>query len=112
MRRVIALALLGATCPALGGCLPMMAVSAASMAAQGAEGRPTSNAAYQPQARDACNQQAAKYGTVNIIDVEQHRVDKIIVWGTVDDGKQKRSFQCDYGTRITAFKLREIHPQP
>ena len=88
----------------------MMAVSAASMAAQGAQGRPSSNEAYQPQARDVCTQQAAKYGTVSIIDVEQHRVDKIIVWGTVDDGKQKRSFECDFGTKITAFKLREIRP--
>jgi len=102
--------LLPAVLPLLSGCVPMMAVSAASMVAQGAEGHPVSNAAYQPQARDACMQQAAKYGTVNVIDVEQHRIDKIIVWGTVDDGKQKRSFECDYATKITAFKLREIHP--
>ena len=111
MSRLIALSLLAAASPALTGCLPMMAVSAAGMAAQGAEGRPTSNAAYQPKARDACTQQAVRYGTANIIDVEQHRVDKIIVWGTVDDGKTKRSFECDFGTRITAFKLRPIAPR-
>lgn len=110
MKRPIALLVLPAL-PLLAGCVPMMAVSAASMAAQSAEGRPVSNAAYQPQARDACTRQAAKYGTVNLIDVEQHRVDKIIVWGTVDDGKQKRSFECDFGTKITAFKLRDIHPE-
>jgi ABC-type sugar transport system substrate-binding protein len=111
MRRLIALSLLAAACPALGGCLPMMAVSAASMAARGAEGTPVSNEALQPQARDACTQQAAKYGTVTIIDAEQHRSDQIIVWGTVGEGLQKRSFECDYGTKITGFKLREIHPQ-
>ena len=103
--------LLAAISPLLGGCLPMMAVSAASMAAQGAQGSPTSNAAYQPTARDSCTKQAAAYGTVSIVDVEQHRIDKIIVWGTVDDGKKKRSFECDFGTSITGFKLRPIAPR-
>lgn len=96
----------------LGGCVPMMAANAVSMAAQAAEGSPKSNAALQPQALDACSKQAAQYGAIHIIDVEQHAIDKIIVWGTVGDGKQKRSFQCDYGTRITRFKLRDIAPQP
>jgi hypothetical protein len=35
----------------------------------------------------------------------------IIVWGTVGEDAEKRSFECDYGTKITGFKLREIHPQ-
>ena len=100
-----------AVIPLLSGCLPMMAASAVSMVGQAAEGTPTSNEALQPQARDACTQEAAKYGTPSIIDVEQHRVDKIIVWGTVGEGAQKRSFECDYKTRITGFKLREIHPE-
>jgi hypothetical protein len=72
---------------------------------------PTRNEALQPRARDACTQQAAQYGTVNVIDVEQHRIDQIIVWGTVGEGAEKRSFECDYGTKITGFNLREIHPQ-
>ena len=109
--RLIPLFLVAACTPALGGCLPMMAASAASMAVQSAEGTPTSNAALQPQAHDACTAEAARYGTVNIIDVEQHRVNEIIVWGTVDDGNQKRSFECDYGTKISGFKLRPIHPE-
>jgi hypothetical protein len=95
----------------LGGCVPMMAASAVSMAAQAAEGNPQSNEPLQPQARDECTKQAAQYGAVHIIDVEQHSIAKIIVWGTVDDGKAKRSFECDYGTRITGFKLREIPQQ-
>ena len=37
---------------------------------------------------------------------------KIIVWGTVDDGKQRRSFQCDFGTKMTGFKLRPIAAKP
>jgi len=109
-KRSIPLLMLAAASPGLTACVPMMAASAASMAIQGAQGAPVSNQALQPQARDACTRQAAQYGAVNVIDVEQHRVDKIIVWGTVDDGKQKRSFECDFSTRITAFKLRPITP--
>jgi hypothetical protein len=97
--------------PALSGCVPMMAASAVSMAAEGARGRPVSNEGLQPQAREACSAQAARYGAVNVIDVEQHRVDKIIVWGTVDDGKRKQSFQCDFRAKITGFTLRPIAPQ-
>jgi hypothetical protein len=87
-----------------------MAVSAASLAAQSARGAPRSNAQLQPEARKACEANAAQYGAVHIIDVEQHSVSKIIVWGTVDDGKQRRSFQCDFGTKVTGFKLRPIAP--
>ena len=108
--RLIPTVLLAAASALLAGCVPMMAMSAASMAVQSAQGAPVSNEALQPQARDACTRQAAQYGTVNVIDVEQHRVDKIVVWGTVDDGKQKRSFECDYGTKVSAFKLRDIRP--
>ena len=94
----------------LSGCVPAMAASALGMAAQGAQGRPVSNEALQPEAREACSAQAARYGAVHVIDVEQHSVAKIIVWGTVDDGKQRRSFECGFGTRITSFKLRPISP--
>jgi hypothetical protein len=111
MRRLFALLLLIAPALPLGGCVPMMAASAVSMAAQGARGWPASNESLQPQAREACSAQAAQYGAVRVIDVEQHRTNKIIVWGTVDDGKQKRSFQCDFGTRITGFTLRAIAPR-
>jgi hypothetical protein len=105
------LLLLFAAIPALGGCVPMMAASAVSMVGQAAEGRPVSNEALQPEARDACMAQAARYGTVNLIDVEQHRANQIIVWGTVEDARQKRSFECDFGAKITGFKLRPIHAE-
>jgi hypothetical protein len=110
MKRLTLLVLLSPI-PALGSCVPMMAASAVSMVGEAAEGRPVSNEALQPQARDACTAQAARYGTVAVIDVEQHRTNQIIVWGTVDDGKQKRSFECDFGMKITGFKLRDIHPE-
>jgi hypothetical protein len=110
MKRTTLLLLLSAT-PALGGCLPMMAVSAADMVARSTQKAPVSNEGMQTQARDACTAQAAQYGTVSVIDVEQHRINQIIVWGTVDDGKQKQSFECDFGTKITGFKLRAITSQ-
>jgi hypothetical protein len=108
--KVPTLFLLAGCIPWLGGCVPMMAFSAANMAAQAAQGTPTSNEALQPQAREACSARAAQYRTVHVIDVEQHSVGRIIVWGTVDDGKQTRSFQCDFGTKIAGFKLRAINP--
>ena len=96
--------------PALSGCVAGMAMSALSMAARGAQGRPVSNEALQPQAREQCSAQAARYGAVHVIDVVQDKVNKIIVWGTIDDGKVKQSFQCDFGTKITGFTLRPIKP--
>lgn len=86
----------------------MAAVSGAGLAAQAAQGKPVKNEQLQPLARQSCSAEAAKYGAVHIIDVQQARIDKIIVWGTVDDGQQKRSFQCNFGKRITGFTLRQI----
>jgi len=108
MTRVALLMLIAS--PALGGCVAAAAVSAAGLAAQSAQGKPVANAQFQPQARQACSAQAAQYGAVHVIDVQQARIDKIIVWGTVGDGQQKRSFQCNFGTMITGFTLREIKP--
>jgi hypothetical protein len=49
-----------------------------------------------------------RYGAVHIIDIEQRSVDKIVVWGTVEDGKQRRSFECGFKSAIAYFKLRDI----
>jgi hypothetical protein len=108
MMRLQVLFLLIVSAAALGGCVPMMAASAVSMVARNAQGQPVGNEALQPQAREACSAHAAPYGAVHVIDVQQYSMSKIIVWGTVDDGKQRQSFQCDFGTRITGFKLRPI----
>ncbi len=107
MKRLILAVAVG---PLLGGCVPIMALRAAQMVGQAATGTPKVNEQLQPDARQACTAMAAQYGTVTVIDVEQHKINQIIVWGTVGEGAQKRSFECDYGTKITAFKLREIHP--
>lgn len=110
MKRILVVpALLGSTL-ALGGCIPMMALSAAQMVATSARKAPVSNAEFKPQAEAACSAQAAQYGAVRVIDVQQKGVAQIIVWGTAGDGAQKQSFECHFGTKITAFKLRPIAP--
>lgn len=94
----------------LGGCLPMMAASAISMAASGARGMAVSNAHLAPHAEAACKQRAAPHGAVHVIDVQQAKVDRIIVWGTAGEGAAKQSFECHFGTAVTAFRLRPIIP--
>ena len=94
----------------LGGCLPMMAVSAVSMAARSAQGTPQGNAHLAPIADQQCSAQAAQYGVVKVIDVQQASPSKIIVWGTAGEGTARQSFQCDFGTKITGFTLRAIKP--
>jgi hypothetical protein len=108
MTRILLLSLLVGSAPALGGCVAGMAVSAASMAIRSAQGQPQSNAHLKPAARNDCSVYAARFGAVHIIDVQQRSPSKLIVWGTVDDGKERRSFECAYGTSITGFKLRAI----
>ena len=108
MKRVFISSLLALNGLALSGCVAGLAVSAASMAVRGARGEPQSNYHLQPEAAKACSAHASQYGAVHIIDVEQRSTNKIIVWGTVDDGKERRSFECAYGVKITGFRLRVI----
>jgi hypothetical protein len=107
MRLPVVLPLLLACLP-LGGCVAGMAASAVGMAARAAQGTPQSNAQLRPGAVEACSAQAAAYGAVHIIDVEQRSVDRLIVWGTAGEGQQRRSFECHFTTRVVAFKLRQI----
>ena len=108
MQRKLVLPLIAAASFALPGCVAAMATNALATAVASAQGEPQSNAHLQPAARQACSSQAAQHGAVHIIDVEQRSADRIIVWGTVGEGAQRRSFECGFGTRITSFKLREI----
>jgi xanthine dehydrogenase iron-sulfur cluster and FAD-binding subunit A len=110
MRYFLVLVLLVPSSFALIGCVAGMAVGAAGFAARSAMGKPVSNQHLKPEAVSACTARASQYGAVHIIDVEQRGVSKMIVWGTADDGKQRRSFECGFGTRITGFKLRAINP--
>lgn len=108
MARTMILVLTAASGLVLGGCVAGMVASAASMAIKATRGQPQSNAHLQPTARAACSDHAAPYGAVHIIDVEQRSVDRIVVWGTVDDGTRRRSFECGFKTAIAYFKLRDI----
>ncbi len=108
MLRIHLMFLLAGSALPLGGCVASMAASAASMAARSARGEPESNEHLKPAAEKACSARASQYGAVHIIDVQQREASKIIVWGTVDDGKERRSFECAYGTKITGFELRAI----
>lgn len=108
--RTPALPLLVAAALALGGCVAGIASSAVGMAVRGARGEAQSNQQLQPAAEKACTAHASQFGAVRIIDVQQSTTSKIIVWGTVDDAKARRSFECSFGTNITGFKLRVIAP--
>ncbi|WEK01683.1 MAG: hypothetical protein P0Y59_08420 [Candidatus Sphingomonas phytovorans] len=108
MTRILASALLAGSALALSACVAGLAVGAAGMAARGVAGTPQNNEQAHPAATTDCSARASHYGKVSIIDVEQRSPSKIVVWGTADDGKQRRSFECSYGTKITGFKLRPI----
>lgn len=106
--RILALSVVVGCTPMLGGCVAGLAVGAADMAVRGVKGEPTPNRHLQPSATNDCTAYAERYGAVHVIDVEQHSASRIIVWGTVYDGKRRQSFQCNYGAKITGFKLRPI----
>ena len=94
--------------PALGGCALQAALMAADIAPQIQGPMGTRNAHLRPQAIRECTQQAGRYGSVYIVDVEQRRADRIIVWGSVTDAQQRRrTFECHFTTRLGRFKLGE-----
>ena len=67
------------------------------------------NAHLRPQAIEQCTARAGQHGSVYIVDVEQRRADRIIVWGSVTDAQQRRrTFECHFTTRLSAFKLGEV----
>jgi hypothetical protein len=61
-----------------------------------------------PSAVEACKARASQYGEPSIIDTERRSNGKIVVWGAVDDSRQRRSFECRYDGKIAGFKLRPI----
>jgi len=97
--------------PALGGCALQAALLAADLAQYVPQSEGPSNAHLKPAATEACTRQAAQHGSVHVIDVEQRRADRIIVWGSVTDSQQqRRTFECHFTTSVVSFKLREILP--
>ena len=106
-RKILLLLTLCAT-PALGGCAVQAAMAAAELAPQIRGPMGTKNAHLKPAALEACTQRAAGYGSVFIVDVEQRRADRIIVWGSVTDAQQRRRiFECHFTTALTRFRLGE-----
>lgn len=108
MTRKIRLALLLLAAPALGGCALQAALVAAELARNLPEPQRPSNAHLRPTAVHACTQRAAQYGSVFIMDVEQRRPDRLIVWGSVTDPQRRRTFECHFTNALVRFTLREI----
>lgn len=105
------LPLLVLAAPALGGCAVQAAMIAAELVPQIRGPLGASNAHLKPTALEACTARAGQYGSVFIVDVEQRRSDRIIVWGSVTDAQaQRRTFECHFTTALTGFKLGEILP--
>jgi hypothetical protein len=88
----------------------MAASAIGSMAGGGTQRKSPTNEHLQPEAREACSAQASQYGAVHVNVVQQRTRNEIAVWGTVDDGKELRSFECAFGTKITSFRLRTVAP--
>jgi hypothetical protein len=110
MTRKILLPLVFAA-PALGGCAVQAALAAAELAPHIRGPLGPSNEHLQPTAIQACSQRAGQYGSVFIVDIEQRRADRIIVWGSVTDTQQRRrTFECHFTTALARFKLGEILP--
>ena len=95
--------------PALAGCAVQAALLAAEIAPEIRGPMGPKNEHLQPQALEACKQRAAQYGSVYIVDVEQRRADRIIVWGSVTDAQQRRrTFECHFTTHLSRFNLGEV----
>jgi hypothetical protein len=111
MTRKLLLPLLTLTAPALSGCALQAAFAAAQLAPHIQAPLGPSNAHLKPAATQACTERAGQHGSVYIVDVEQRRADRIIVWGSVTDAQQRRrTFECHFTTRLTRFNLGEILP--
>ena len=109
MKRKIGLALILFAAPALGGCALQAALAAAQLAQHIEPPQGPSNAHLKPAATQACTERAGQHGSVYIVDVGQHRADRIVVWGSVTDAQQRRrTFECHFTTKVVHFKLGEI----
>lgn len=109
MTRKIGALLLAAAAFPLGGCVAQAALAAAELAQYVPEPKRPSNAHLRPAAVKACTEQAAQHGSVFVLDVEQRRADRLVVWGSVTDARQRRrTFECQFTNAVVGFKLREI----
>ena len=110
MKRETIFALLLPIAAVLGGCVASVAASALGAAVSAGRGTPKSNEGSNVAAVSQCSAQAARYGVVHIIDVEQRSINRLVVWGTAGAGEARQSFECAFGTKITSFRIRPIGP--
>jgi hypothetical protein len=109
MTRKILLSLVVLAAPSISGCAVQAAMAAAELVPQIRGPMGPENAHLRPTAIKTCTQKAGQYGSVYIVDVEQRRADRIIVWGSVTDAQQRRrTFECHFTTALTRFRLGEI----
>jgi hypothetical protein len=109
MLRKTCLAAMLVAAPALSGCVVQAGLAAAELVRYLPETERASNAYLRPAATEACTKRAGQYGSVHIVDVQQQRADRLVVWGSVTDTQQRRrTFECHYTTALVRFKLREI----
>jgi hypothetical protein len=109
MTRKIALSLILLATPALGGCVAQAALAAAQLAQYVPEPDRPSNAHLKPVAVQACTQQAARYGTVHVVDTGHLRADRMVIGGSVTDAQQRRrTWECIFTTKVESFRVREI----
>ena len=107
MRRSILPLLVLAVLP-LGGCAAGLAAGAVGAAVRAADGPGEPGRDLGPAAVETCIARASKLGKVHIIDVERRSSGNVIVWGTVEDERERRSFECRFDGKIAGFKLRPI----
>ena len=111
MTRKTLLLLLALATPAISGCALQAAMAAAELLPQVRGPLGPSNAHLRPTATRQCTDRARQYGSVYIVDVEQRRSDRIIVWGSVTDPQQRRrTFECHFTSSLREFKLGEYLP--
>jgi hypothetical protein len=107
--RLAALAALAAM--PLGGCVAGLAVGAASAVSSAAVGdgpRAAPGVDVGQAAPAACTARATPLGAVHVIDVEDRGPGRAIVWGTVGEGAQRRSFECRWAGKVVGFTVRAI----
>jgi hypothetical protein len=110
LRMGAGVALTAAVIP-LGGCVAGMAVGAVSAVGKAAVGdgpRAAPGVDVRQAAPAACVERAATLGVAHVIDVEDRGPGRAIVWGTVGEGAQRRSFECQWAGKIVGFKLRTV----
>jgi hypothetical protein len=110
-RRLLLVPALGAAL-ALSGCVASVAAGALGAAVRGSQsgkGVYHNDEAVKLAAAAACRTQAAQYGEVTVIDVEQQSATRAMVWGTAGGPGQRRSFECKYDRgKVASFKLRKL----